>query len=94
MGGQISLIAVRPVENELPEFCQNTPENGLPAGYFVDRTTAFPSWVYAYRETNDGIFLQRATRAIGGPNLKAGLEALGLNPLHDIAPMLGLLQEL
>lgn len=93
--GQVSLIAVRPFANELPEFCGNIPENGYTQNYFVDHTTALPAWAYAFRRTQDGLFLQRATTALaGGGNAEAALESLGTWTLADFAPFLALLQEL
>ncbi|MEL6431058.1 MAG: hypothetical protein AAFR54_17890 [Planctomycetota bacterium] len=94
VGGQISLIAVRPRANDLPEFCQNTPENGIPNNYFFDHTSAFPAWAYAYLATGDGTFLTRATRAVPGGNLEAALQSQPLVELVEIAPMLSLVQEL
>lgn len=92
--GQVSLIAVRPYPNQLPAFCGSVPENGVPVSYFVDHTTAFPSWAFAYDTTADGLFLSRATAAVPGANLTAGLQSFGLGQLVDIAPLLSLVQEL
>lgn len=92
--GQLPLIAVRPFPNHLPEFCTSIPENGVPTNTWVDHTTAFPSWAYAYDATTDGLFLTRATAAVPGTNLIAGLQSFGLGQLPDIAPILSLAQEL
>lgn len=93
--GQVSLIAVRPLDNRLPEFCQNIPENGYIPNYFIDRTTALPAWTYAFKETGDGTFLNRAVTALNdGGNIEASLEAMGTNLLYEWAPFLALLQEL
>lgn len=93
-GGQVSLIAVRPKNNVHPEFCLNIPENGIPTSYFVDHTTAMPAWAYAFADTQDGLFLQRAGQSLGGANLQTAIEAMGLTQLHETAPILSLLQEL
>lgn len=95
LGGQVSLIAVRPSANDLPEFCLNIPENGYSQNTFVDRSTALPAWAYAYRFTNDGTFLQRAaTSMAGGGNTEVALQSLGTGLLYEFAPFLALLQEL
>jgi len=94
VNGQVSLIAVRPYPNHLPAFCGSVPENGVPSSFFVDHTTAFPSWSYAYDATSDSLFLSRATSAVPSGNLIAGLQSLGLGALVDIAPILSLAQEL
>ncbi len=93
--GQVSLIAVRPLANDLPEFCQNIPENGYIPNYFIDRTTALPAWAYAFGDTQDGMFMTRAVTALNqGGNIEATLEAMGTNLLYEWAPFLAALQEL
>lgn len=93
--GQVSLIAVRPLDNALPEFCRDIPENGYIPNYFIDRTTALPAWAYAFKETQDGTFLNRAVTALNqGGNVEATLESMGTVLLYEWAPFLALLQEM
>ena len=95
LGGQVSLIAVRPRSNELPEFCLNIPENGYSQNTFIDRTTALPAWAYAYRHTQDGTFLVRAAAALAGGGIaEIALQSYGTTLLYEWAPLLALLQDL
>ena len=90
---QYQRIAVRPRFIDQPEFCLNIPENGYEEDPFFDRTTAMPTWAYAFEATGDGIFLQRATETLGGTgNLIMELENLGTHLIYEVAPLLTLLQ--
>ncbi len=79
----------------MPEFCFDIPENGYQESPYFDKTTAMPAWAYAYEETGDGIFLQRATEALGeSGNPLVELEQYGTYLLYEIAPLLSLLQSM
>lgn len=92
---QYRVIAVRPRFLHLPEFCFDIPENGYQDAPYFDKTTAMPAWAYAFQETRDGIFLQRATEALGQTgNPLVELEKFGTHLLYEIAPLLSTLQAL
>ncbi|MEM9803275.1 MAG: hypothetical protein AAGA20_23350, partial [Planctomycetota bacterium] len=76
--GQEPLVGVRPRDPALPEFCFGVPPDAIFQGNFFDHTTAMPAWAFAYRETNDPLFLQRTTEALGASgSLEAAFEARG-----------------
>lgn len=92
-GGQHVIVGVRPRDNSLPEFCVNLPNDGIADVPYFDHTSAMPAWAYAYRSSNDGLFLQRSMEALGGSgNVLAELEARGLDQLYEFAPLLALFQ--
>ncbi len=92
---QYRVIAVRPRFLHLPEFCSDIPEDGYQESPYFDKTTAMAAWAYAYEATGDGIFLQRATEALGeSGNALVELESYGTHLLYEIAPLLSVLQSL
>ena len=91
--GQVRVIAVRPRDLELAEFCSNIPANGIGDVPYHDQFTGMPAWAYAFARTNDGLFMLRTNQATGSAgNALAQLEALGTDQLDRMAPMLALLQ--
>lgn len=89
---QNRLVATRLYPYEAPDFCTNVPIDGFTPHY--DPWTAMTTWAYAFQETRDPIYLQRAAEVVGGSNALASFESGGLTDIADKAPMLALIQYL
>jgi len=87
-----SKLAVGDANFTHPPFCGSTPPNGMADG--GDGWQCWSSLAYAYEQTGNVLYLNRAVEMLNGAPLLAGLESQGLWNLENRAALLALAQKL
>ncbi len=91
--GPWSELAVAPLAQNRPPFCNSIPPAGTSAG--VDKYQAWSSFAYGYELTGDPIFLVKALQMTGGgTNLLNSLKPAKYKNLENRAALIGLVQTL